>query len=121
MALGRSKRELAAARPRARCGWSVPYALLHRDEAELRAVSWSRVILDEAQNMKNPSTRAAQAARKLPARWRAGSTGTPVENRLVAVGASSSSSIPATWSAEFVRKRFWADRAAQRSSRRDAA
>jgi SNF2 family DNA or RNA helicase len=40
------------------------------------------VILDEAQNIKNPATRQAQVARKLPAQWRAALTGTPVENRL---------------------------------------
>ena len=58
------------------------YALLHRDEAELIKVPWRRVVLDEAQNVKNASTKAAQAARRLPARWRAALTGTPVENRL---------------------------------------
>jgi SNF2 family DNA or RNA helicase len=58
------------------------YALLHRDEAALTAVEWDAVILDEAQNVKNAATRAAQAARALPARWRAALTGTPVENRL---------------------------------------
>ncbi|HZS00119.1 MAG TPA: DEAD/DEAH box helicase, partial [Chloroflexota bacterium] len=58
------------------------YALLHRDEEALTAVEWNEVILDEAQNIKNAATRAAQAARKLPARWRAALTGTPVENRL---------------------------------------
>ncbi len=58
------------------------YALLHRDEEILRAVEWERVILDEAQNVKNAATKAAQAARALPARWRAALTGTPVENRL---------------------------------------
>jgi len=40
------------------------------------------VVCDEAQNIKNPSTKAAQTARALPARWRAALTGTPVENRL---------------------------------------
>jgi superfamily II DNA or RNA helicase len=58
------------------------YALLHRDEAALASVAWSDVVLDEAQNIKNPSTKAAQTARKLPAGWRAALTGTPVENRL---------------------------------------
>jgi len=58
------------------------YALLHRDAPELTAVDWNEVVLDEAQNIKNPSTRAAQAARALRARWRAALTGTPVENRL---------------------------------------
>ena len=58
------------------------YALLHRDEKHLNEVEWGDVILDEAQNIKNPSTKQAQAARKLAAQWRAALTGTPVENRL---------------------------------------
>ena len=58
------------------------YALLHRDEKHLSGVEWSDVILDEAQNIKNPSTKQAQAARKLTAQWRVALTGTPVENRL---------------------------------------
>jgi SNF2 family DNA or RNA helicase len=58
------------------------YALLHRDEVELTAVEWSNVILDEAQNIKNPSARATQAAGHLHARWRAALTGTPIENNL---------------------------------------
>ena len=58
------------------------YALLHRDEEELKSVAWQAVVLDEAQNIKNPSTKAAQAARGLRAGWRAALTGTPVENRL---------------------------------------
>jgi SNF2 family DNA or RNA helicase len=58
------------------------YALLHRDEKPLTSVEWGAVILDEAQNIKNPGTRQAQVARKLSAPWRAALTGTPVENRL---------------------------------------
>jgi SNF2 family DNA or RNA helicase len=58
------------------------YALLHRDEKHLAEVKWGDVILDEAQNIKNPGTKQAQAARKLDAQWRAALTGTPVENRL---------------------------------------
>ena len=58
------------------------YTLLHRDEAALADVAWSAAVLDEAQNVKNPSTRAAQAARRLRCAWRAALTGTPVENRL---------------------------------------
>jgi SNF2 family DNA or RNA helicase len=58
------------------------YALLHRDEKHLAEVEWGDVILDEAQNIKNPTTKQAQAARKLSAQWRAALTGTPVENRL---------------------------------------
>ncbi|HLF28464.1 MAG TPA: DEAD/DEAH box helicase [Anaerolineae bacterium] len=60
------------------------YALLYRDEKHLSEVEWGNVILDEAQNIKNPSTKQAQAARQLAgqAQWRAALTGTPVENRL---------------------------------------
>jgi SNF2 family DNA or RNA helicase len=60
------------------------YALLHRDVEQLTAIDWGDVILDEAQNIKNPTTKQAQAARQIAGRaeWRAVLTGTPVENRL---------------------------------------
>ncbi len=58
------------------------YSLLRRDEASLAGVGWDGAILDEAQNIKNPGTLQAQAARLLPARYRVALTGTPVENRL---------------------------------------
>ncbi|HEY1293820.1 MAG TPA: DEAD/DEAH box helicase, partial [Chloroflexota bacterium] len=58
------------------------YSLLHRDEEFLAQVKWNGLVLDEAQNIKNASTRAAQAARAIGARWRVALTGTPVENRL---------------------------------------
>ncbi len=63
------------------------YALLHRDLNELTQVEWSDVILDEAQNIKNPTTKQAQAARQIGAKaeWRAALTGTPVENRLTEI------------------------------------
>jgi non-specific serine/threonine protein kinase len=57
------------------------YGLLARDEA-LATVGWHRVVLDEAQAIKNPDTRAARAARALPAAQRLAVTGTPVENHL---------------------------------------
>ena len=58
------------------------YALLHRDEAQLASVDWANIVLDEAQNIKNPSTRAAQVARRLRSSWRVALTGTPIENQL---------------------------------------
>ncbi len=58
------------------------FALIHRDFDTLERVRWSTVVLDEAQNIKNPSTKQAQAARALPAEGRLALTGTPVENRL---------------------------------------
>ena len=58
------------------------YGLARRDVDDLEQVRWSDVILDEAQNIKNPHTKQAQAVRRLPADNRIALTGTPVENRL---------------------------------------
>jgi hypothetical protein len=58
------------------------YALLHRDFEILREISWAGVILDEAQNIKNPETKQSRAARGLPADCRIALTGTPVENNI---------------------------------------
>ncbi|MBY6350518.1 DEAD/DEAH box helicase [Rhodococcoides corynebacterioides] len=58
------------------------YALLARDVAALSAARWRRVVLDEAQHVKNSGTAQARAARAVPAEHRIALTGTPVENRL---------------------------------------
>jgi non-specific serine/threonine protein kinase len=58
------------------------YAIAARDVEALREVPWRRVVLDEAQAIKNAATRSAQAVRSLAARQRIAVTGTPVENRL---------------------------------------
>ncbi|MBX3066329.1 MAG: DEAD/DEAH box helicase [Anaerolineae bacterium] len=58
------------------------YALMSRDLEVLKQVKWSSITLDEAQNIKNPTTKTAQAARALQADHRLALTGTPVENRL---------------------------------------
>jgi non-specific serine/threonine protein kinase len=58
------------------------YALAARDAADLSTVEWHRVVVDEAQAIKNAATRQAAAVRALPARNRIAVTGTPVENRL---------------------------------------
>ncbi|WP_431956004.1 DEAD/DEAH box helicase [Nocardia lijiangensis] len=58
------------------------YSLLARDVEALGRQDWERVVLDEAQHIKNAGTRQARAARSLRARHRLALTGTPVENRL---------------------------------------
>ena len=58
------------------------YALLARDAEALADVTWHRVVLDEAQAVKNAATKAAVAARTLNTPRRIAVTGTPVENRL---------------------------------------
>ncbi len=58
------------------------FALARLDEKLLRARSWGRLVVDEAQNIKNPAAAQTRAILKLPARRRLVLTGTPVENRL---------------------------------------
>ena len=58
------------------------YALATRDRDLLAGVAWRRVVLDEAQNIKNRTARQTQAIVSVPAERRVALTGTPVENRL---------------------------------------
>jgi len=58
------------------------YPLVHRDLEVLQKQDWHLLILDEAQQVKNPRTRAARSVRSLAARHRLCLTGTPMENHL---------------------------------------
>ncbi|MFN3712996.1 MAG: SNF2-related protein [Alcanivoracaceae bacterium] len=58
------------------------YGLLVRSCEILAARSWHYVVLDEAQQIKNPRSKAAQAAMQLESRHRLCLTGTPMENHL---------------------------------------
>ena len=58
------------------------FALLHRDFETLKEVNWGGIILDEAQNIKNPETKQSKAARTLKSDWRIALSGTPVENHV---------------------------------------
>ena len=58
------------------------YALVTRDKDLLNEVEWRRVVLDEAQHIKNPPTKQTAAIRALRTKFRVALTGTPVENRL---------------------------------------
>ena len=58
------------------------YGLLARDRELFEPLAWSGVILDEAQMIKNPNTKTAQAARAVTADYRVALTGTPVENHV---------------------------------------
>ncbi|HEU5470309.1 MAG TPA: DEAD/DEAH box helicase [Actinophytocola sp.] len=58
------------------------YAVATKDVGLLGRVRWRRVVLDEAQNIKNSATKQSAAVRALPAGQRIALTGTPVENRL---------------------------------------
>ena len=58
------------------------YPLVHRDEERLAQEEFHMLILDEAQLIKNESSRAHRSVRALRAAHRLCLTGTPVENHL---------------------------------------
>ena len=58
------------------------YALLRRDEELLSKLDLRYAILDEAQQIKNPLSATARAAKRLRADRRLALSGTPIENRL---------------------------------------
>ena len=59
------------------------FALARMDAKALNAVGWHRIVVDEAQNIKNPKSAQTRAICKLKTDRRMALTGTPVENRLM--------------------------------------
>jgi len=59
------------------------YALLRIDEDAYRDATWSGLVLDEAQFVKNSQAKTYQCARRLDAPFKLAITGTPLENSLM--------------------------------------
>lgn len=58
------------------------YAIMRIDVEELKKQTWGMIIVDEAQNIKNPDTAQTLAIKMLKSDIKIAMTGTPVENRL---------------------------------------
>ena len=58
------------------------YGTAVRDMDELAEISWGKIVIDEAQAIKNPAAETSQQLRRLDARTRVALTGTPIENGL---------------------------------------
>jgi len=77
------RRKDAFARSAAKHGLVISsYGLLQRDIDFMKEMDWAGVILDEAQNIKNPESKQSKAARSIRAHYRIALTGTPVENHV---------------------------------------
>jgi SNF2 family DNA or RNA helicase len=59
------------------------FTLVRKDENLFSEIAWHRVVIDEAQNIKNPKAAQTKAILNLEATHRLALTGTPVENRLL--------------------------------------
>lgn len=83
--LGRDRQELLVRMQKER---KVPdvvfttYGIIRRDYEELKKIQFEYVILDEAQNIKNPESVGAVASKSLKSFHRLALSGTPIENRL---------------------------------------
>lgn len=74
-----SKRELATDRPDVLL---TTYGIARTAAAALHALAWHVVVVDEAQNIKNPAAAQTKAVKAIPATAFIAMSGTPVENRL---------------------------------------
>lgn len=79
------------------------YALFRIDYESYASRTWSGLVLDEAQFVKNHQSKAYQCARKLPAAFKLAITGTPLENNLMEFWALTSIVAPGLFSSP---KRF---------------
>ncbi|MEM6911545.1 MAG: DEAD/DEAH box helicase [Verrucomicrobiota bacterium] len=83
------------------------YAQLRGRSTELKKLRWLAVILDEGQQIKNPDSKAAKAARELNADNRLVLTGTPIENRLMDMWSLMSFAMPGVLgNRNYFKKRF---------------
>ena len=58
------------------------YGLVRSDAKTLAKPRWAALVIDEAQNIKNPAAAQSKAVKRLKADLRVALSGTPVENRL---------------------------------------
>ncbi|MEG0374035.1 MAG: DEAD/DEAH box helicase [Raoultibacter sp.] len=58
------------------------YGTCANDLAMLSMVTWDVVVLDEAQNIKNPESQRARSVKELPRRFSLAVSGTPFENHM---------------------------------------
>ncbi|MBI2307602.1 MAG: helicase SNF2 [Rhodocyclales bacterium] len=74
-----AKRELRQRRPDVLL---TSYGVARSEAATLKAMPWQVLVIDEAQNIKNPATAQTKAVKAIPAQSFVAMSGTPVENRL---------------------------------------
>ncbi|WOC13606.1 DEAD/DEAH box helicase [Gordonia sp. MP11Mi] len=85
------------------------YALLRIDYSAFAELTWSGMVLDEAQFVKNHTSKTHQAARRLPVRFKLAITGTPLENRVMELWSLVSIVAPGLYNSPKTFKEHFAD------------
>lgn len=83
------------------------YGIVRQDIDILSGFPFHYVVLDEAQNIKNPGSKTAKAVRKLTSRHRLALTGTPVENTIMDLWSQMSFLNPGLLGGETFFKKFY--------------
>lgn len=60
----------------------ISYGTTSSDQSILRMIEWDLVVVDEAQNIKNPSAQRTKSVKKIPRTAAVAVTGTPFENHM---------------------------------------
>ena len=85
----------------------INYAQLRVCGDQINSIKWLTVILDEGQQIKNPDSKAAKAAREIIAYNRLVLSGTPIENRLLDMWSLMAFAMPGVLgSRAYFKKRF---------------
>ena len=58
------------------------YGIIRQDVDEFKKKKWFLVVVDEAQNIKNPQAKQTRAVKSVKSKHRIAMSGTPIENRL---------------------------------------
>lgn len=58
------------------------YSQLHLYKDELKAITWQTIVIDEAQQIKNPNSQRTQVLTSLEANCKMALSGTPIENNI---------------------------------------
>ncbi|MDR1907102.1 MAG: DEAD/DEAH box helicase [Puniceicoccales bacterium] len=63
--------------------WVVSYTQMRRHKTKITKKSFQLTVLDEAQFIKNPTTKGFHACSAIRSKWRLALSGTPIENNLM--------------------------------------
>lgn len=87
----------------------ISYSIAVNDASLLSMIDWKLVVLDEAQNIKNPSSERTKFVKKIPRRCSIAVTGTPFENHVSDIWSLADFVIPGLFGTQAEYSRYITD------------